>query len=177
MVLPGLAAMLVLAIMPRLTKNRGGRASTSPATLIIPERWSMGFCAVFFGAIAILAVTYPFIDRSVPEWAWWISGAGFGLFGLQAALALTNDAAVEWTESAITGPARQWYWTPHIPRNQVSWLDVRACGATTLGYWFLESRDGRRVYWSYVYRGWGALRDEIVKRRPDLKVPEKMRSP
>src|SRR5262245_2716958 len=141
------ATTLVLAIALRLTRDRGRHSGTSPVTRIVPVPWLMGLCVLFYSVMFIMMVAYPFFDRTVQLWVWWVFSVPFGMLGFLSAVSLTKGVAVEWTESTITGPAKEWNWTPRIPRHQLGWLEVRAFGTTPLSSWFLEARDGRRVYW------------------------------
>ncbi|CAN5621673.1 hypothetical protein BH10PSE6_BH10PSE6_35810 [soil metagenome] len=55
-------------------------------------------------------------------------------------------------------------------RTTIAWPDVVRTGSTITSYWYVESRDGRRVYWSYLYKGYGALIAELRRQRPSLEL-------
>jgi len=166
------AAMLTIAILPGLMRNIRQRADRPAPTKIAPEPWSMGICAVLFGAMTIAFVAVPFDPATPNRWLWWALSPLWGALCLMCVSALSKGARIEWTERSIAGPASEWFFAP---RNEIAWPDIKACGTTQLRAWFLESQDGRRIYWSSGYRGWGVLKDVIARQRPDLALPIEMR--
>jgi hypothetical protein len=85
---------------------------------------------------------------------------------------LTDLHIVHWDERGLEGPSRMFGLTLGLARTTLAWKDLRCAGKTLTGYWYAEAADGRRVYWSYLYPGYGALVDAIVGQRPDLELPE-----
>ena len=82
---------------------------------------------------------------------------------------LSSDFDVVWTEENITGPSTTWGPTlKRGPRTTISWEEISSLGVTKASFWFVEARDGQRIYWSYVYAGYPELFKAIVKHRPDL---------
>ena len=51
----------------------------------------------------------------------------------------------------------------------IPWGDIRRTGKTATGYWYVEAEDGRRVYWSYLYKGYGAFVQALAELTPDRK--------
>ena len=49
--------------------------------------------------------------------------------------------------------------------------EIAGAGTTWSGYWFIDAGDGRRIYWSYLYKGYGALIASLQAHRPDLDLP------
>ena len=165
----------LLGVLPRLMRDLRARSDRPAPTKIAPEPWTMGLGAVFCGAASMSFLILPLIDESISKWVWWGICPFWGALCLACASQLTKGASIEWSEQSLTGPASEWTFTPWIRRNEIEWEEATSCGTTPMRSWFLESRDGRRVYWSCLHRGWGLLRDEIRKRRPDLRLPIDMR--
>jgi hypothetical protein len=82
------------------------------------------------------------------------AAAAAALFG--AAIAgfmapsVTSIHAVRWNGEGIEGPARMFGPTLGTARTEIAWSDIVRTGKTVTGYWYVESGDGRRVYWSYL---------------------------
>jgi hypothetical protein len=104
----------------------------------------------------------------------WVTAAA-ALFGLAIAgfmsPSVTSIHAVHWSERGIEGPAKLFGPTLGIARAQIAWSDIAKSGKTITGYWYVESTDGRRVYWSYLYKGYGALMSVLQARHPELQFP------
>ncbi len=84
---------------------------------------------------------------------------------------LSRRQAVHWTDAGMEGPARTFGPTLGSERTQIAWSDIARCGSTPTGYWYVEARDGRRIFWSYLYRGNNALSAALRRRCPDLQLP------
>ena len=56
-------------------------------------------------------------------------------------------------------------------RTQIQWADIVRTGKTATSYWFVETSDGRRIYWSYLYKGYRAFVGYLRTRCPDLVLP------
>lgn len=83
---------------------------------------------------------------------------------------LTSKHDVIWNEKYIEGGCKLLGPTLGLTRAQIEWSEIVSFGTTWTSYWYLQANDGRRVYWSYLYRGHGALSDVIKNKRPDLDV-------
>ena len=84
---------------------------------------------------------------------------------------LTSVHRVTWDEESVEGPSNLFGPTLGLRRTRMLWRDISRTETTMTGYWFVESRDGRRVYWSYLYKGHGALDTFLYMKRPDLERP------
>lgn len=87
---------------------------------------------------------------------------------------LTSVHKVIWTQAGIEGPSKMFGPTLGTARTMILWGDISRTGTTFTSYWYVEAADGRRVYWSYLYKGFGALTAMLRAKRPDLKLPAKM---
>jgi hypothetical protein len=98
---------------------------------------------------------------------------GLGIAGFMSP-SLTSVHKVTWGEDGIEGPSNLFGPTLGLRRTDISWSDIARTGTTMTSYWFVEALDGRRVYWSYLYKGHGALSAFISAKRPDLALPAAM---
>jgi hypothetical protein len=76
---------------------------------------------------------------------------------------------VQWTADVVEGPSRLFGPTLGAARTSIAWHEIARTGVTGTGYWYVEARDGRRVYWSYLYKGNEALAAAIRARCPELR--------
>lgn len=101
------------------------------------------------------------------------AAAGVALLG--AAIAgfmapsVTSIHAVHWNDRGVEGPAKMFGPTLGTARTEIEWQDIVKTGKTITGYWYVESGDGRRVYWSFMYKGYGALVLALRSHRPSLQ--------
>jgi hypothetical protein len=109
----------------------------------------------------------------------WTLGAlglllGLALVGFMAP-SLTDLHNVCWSSEGVEGPCREFGLTLGLRRTAISWGDIRRTGKTLAGYWYIEAADGRRIYWSFLYRGCGVFASRIAAKCPKVPVPPDMR--
>ncbi len=95
---------------------------------------------------------------------------GLAIAGFMAP-SLTNLHNVQWTTLGVNGPARMFGPTLGLSRTEIAWRDIVTAGKTITGYWFVQAADGRRIYWSYLYKGYGAFVSAIKAHCPTLSLP------
>jgi hypothetical protein len=83
---------------------------------------------------------------------------------------VTSIHAVFWNDKGIEGPAKLFGPTLGRARTEITWTEIVKTGKTVTGYWYVESSDRRRVYWSYLYKGYGELISELQRRCPSLQL-------
>lgn len=88
---------------------------------------------------------------------------GLALGGFMAP-SLTHAHDVVWTRDYVEGPSHLFGLTLGWKRQQIEWDDVEKTGKTFTGYDYLQTRDGRRIYWSYLYPGFGAFESTLRAR-------------
>lgn len=139
------------------------------AGAIEPEK-STAWLTIVGGCIMALAGLYGVLCQG----AGWV-GVVLALLGLGAAVfmspSLTSVHRVTWDDKSIEGPSNLFGPTLGLRRTRIAWGEISRTGTTITGYWFVESRDGRRVYWSFLYKGHGALAAFLQTKRPDLEHP------
>lgn len=97
--------------------------------------------------------------------------AAGGLLILFMAPSLTHRHDVIWTDEDVQGPSRLFGPSLWLSRTSIQWQDIGTVGATITNYWFVQSFDGRRIYWSYLYPGYGSFTRRLRAKRPDLIIP------
>jgi hypothetical protein len=135
---------------------------------ISPGKVSALFVTVAGIGVLGLGITMSFNDNlaeGVP-----CAGVGFVL-ALFMAPSLTHMHDVSWTDAGVEGPSRLFGPGLGLSRTSITWDHIDAVGATITSYWFVQSNDGRRVYWSYLYPGYGAFTKRLRLKRPDLTLP------
>jgi hypothetical protein len=148
-------------------------SSAALAGSIAPDRFSASFTivcgmAMAIGGIAVAATGGPLT----------IAGGCFVLGLVVAgfmAPSLTTLHNVTWTDEFLDGPSRLFGPSLGRARAKIAWGDIVGAGTTLTSYWYVESRDGRRVYWSYLYKGFGSLTEQLRARCPSLALPAAMR--
>jgi hypothetical protein len=138
---------------------------------IVPEKLTAAITVVFGAAMLVVGVLVVLAGQWLGGGLATLSGAAIGGFMLPS---LSSLHRVSWSPEAIEGPSRLFGLTLGTARTSIAWTDIRATGKTMTSYWFVEAADGRRVYWSYLYKGYRSLVSCLIQRRPDLELPEDM---
>ena len=76
--------------------------------------------------------------------------------------------AVHWTEQGVEGPANLFGPTLGRKRTFIAWSEIGDLGETPTQDWYLVAQDGRRIYWSCLYKGHAALGRAPTRHRPDF---------
>jgi hypothetical protein len=143
--------------------------ASDTAGAIQPER-STAWLTVILGCLLSLGGLFGTLFRAGGSGAFAVAVIGFCIAGFMAP-SLTSVHRVTWDEEAIEGPSHLFGLTLGWRRAKIPWRDIARAGTTITGYWFVESFDGRRVYWSYLYKGYGVLTAFLSMKRPDLFLP------
>ena len=164
-----IAAVSVLA---RLLRHARPAAAGNGVGAIEPEKISAWVTVIGGASMAVGGVMAALFTD-----AGWIS-LGLTLMGICCggfmAPSLTSIHKVFWTQDGIEGPSRMFGPTLGAARTKILWSDIKRTGTTITSYWYVEAIDGRRVYWSYLYKGFGALTAMLRSKRPDLPLPADM---
>jgi hypothetical protein len=127
---------------------------------------------VAFGATMI---AFNLFALSLRYWEGFV-GIFVGLAILsQNAPLLGKSRRVAWSRNGVDGPSRTPKWAVGPARTSIAWSDIRAIGCLGYGYWFIETGDGRRIYWNRLYNGYGAFVDYLQRERPDLALPANLK--
>ncbi len=90
-------------------------------------------------------------------------------------LSLTHRHDLSWDEAGVHGPSRLFGPALGLSRASIRWEEIGTVGATITSFWFVQAGDGRRVYWSYLYPGYGSFTKRLRTKRPDLTLPSELR--
>lgn len=95
---------------------------------------------------------------------------GAAIFGFMAP-SLTSSHDVLWDTNGMAGPSRLIGPGLGLRRVVIGWGEITQTGKTVTDFWFVETHNGKRIYWSHLYGGYGALTAAIKTYRPDLALP------
>jgi hypothetical protein len=161
--------MLVVMGLSRLIGRGKPLHLTADQGTIRPERISAWFTVIMGTAICLFGLASVLALHTG-----WIGGA-LGVMGLAIAgfmaPSLTSVHAVHWNSEGVEGPSTLFGPTLGLKRTQIIWSDIMNTGRTFTSYWFIESSDGRRIYWSYLYKGHIAFAQALHAHCPNLEVP------
>ncbi|MCJ2188897.1 hypothetical protein MTR66_19025 [Novosphingobium sp. 2638] len=158
------ATMLVIAAIATFNARR----QPSAPNRITPGKVSAaivvvaGVCMALLGFIGIAVL---FMHAEQDGFGVWIGllVTGALLVGFMAP-SLTHAHDVTWESDYVEGPAHMFGLTLGWKRHRVDWRDIVKTGKTLTGYDYLETHDGRRIYWSYLYPGFGRFEHALRSR-------------
>lgn len=142
-------------------------ALSADSGTIAPERWSALFTVIFGGIFVVGGGVAVFAGQWSLGLGAIVMGAAIGGF---MAPSLTNAHVVTWSGDHVQGPSKMFGPTLGLAKTQIKWRDIVSTGKTTTGYWFIETKDRRRIYWSYLYKGYGAFVGYLRTRCPNLAL-------
>lgn len=138
---------------------------------IRPDRVTGWIFGIVYGVLGVGGVA---LLVTVPESA--IASIPFAIIGLVFAgcmlPSLTDVHAIYWSNHGVDGPTQMILGTLVAKRANIPWSEFVKSGTSITVSWYLEARDGRRVYWSSLYPGHSAFTAAIQHHRPDLAIPE-----
>jgi hypothetical protein len=88
---------------------------------------------------------------------------------------LTHMHDVSWNSAEVNGPSTLFGLSLGRSRTTIRWDEVASTGKTITSYWFIQAADGRRIYWSYLYPGYGRFVESLIANRPQIELPEDLR--
>ncbi len=143
---------------------------TEQEGVISPGKGTAWFC-IIVGVIMILGGLLLVTFEGVPAIPLGLSVALFGaiLSGFMAP-SLSSIHDVNWNAKYVEGASRMFGPTLGKLRTQIEWPDITSTGTTVTQYWYIQSKDGRRIYWSYLYNGHGAFAQVLARKCPSLKL-------
>lgn len=163
----------LLSVLARFIRIGRPVALDGLSGTITPEKISAYLTVIFGAAMAIAGAYFFFMGRGDADVAAiLVACLGIAIAGFMAP-SLTHIHDVRWTANFIEGPSKLFGPTLGTVRTTITWPDIMRTGATFTGYWYVESHDRRRVYWSYLYKGNEALAIVIQMKCKGLKVPSR----
>jgi hypothetical protein len=173
MVMIPLLTVIILGVLAQaLRRSRPAMMGDEDGT-ISPDKVSAWF-TVIVGALMTMAGWALAVFGHAAWLGLALSLMGLAIAGFMAP-SLTSMHNVHWTAVGIEGPCKLFGPTLGKARTIIPWSDVVRTGTTMTGYWYVQGKDGRRVYWSYLYKGYGALASVLRLKCPDLTPPARTR--
>lgn len=160
---------LLIAGWSRANYRRTPHSLSATEGNITPGKISAAIVTFFGTAIAIgglIALAYGVL---IPGLICLLTGAALALF-MSPSLLHIHD--VGWNAEGVSGPSSLFGPTLGSSRTNIRWADIVATGSTATSYWFIQSSDGRRIYWSYLYPGYGQLVESLKARLPNIPLPD-----
>ena len=165
----GLLTVAAVAASEAAPSAARPRATEGPAGLIAPGRATA--VATVVAGLAFVAVGGFGLKVGDPLLGSAFLAIGLAIAGFMAP-SLTDLHAVRWNADGVEGPSSLFGLTLGLRRTRIAWTDIARAGDTATGYWYIETADGRRVYWSYLYRDWRSFRDQLRRQKPNLELPQ-----
>jgi hypothetical protein len=159
---------VILGGLATLLRRGRPTALVGAAGTIRPEFWSALF-TVLGGLAMFVAAAWASVYGNGGWAAVGVAVLGIAIAGFMAP-SLTAIHAIHWNEYGIEGPSKMFGPTLGSARTEIAWSELVKTGKTITGYWFVESSDGRRIYWSYLYKGYGALIAALQSHCPSLRL-------
>jgi hypothetical protein len=156
----------VLGMVARVIRNGKPLELEGGSGTITPEKSSAVFTVVGGGAMAVGGLG-AFLAGTVDGRGLVVACIGLAIGGFMSP-SLTHMHDVYWSEGVIEGPSRMFGPTLGLARTSIAWGDVVRTGSTMTWYRYVETLDGRRVYWSYLYTGNATLEAALALRCPGL---------
>lgn len=163
---------LIIAALSWLLGRSKPKALSGQRGTIRPERWSAWITIILGALMFTLGIVFLLYEDG--GWGAIATAAlGAAMAGFMAP-SITSVHAVNWNATVIEGPSRTFGLTLGLSRAEINWTDIATTGKTMTGYWFVESNDGRRVYWSYLYKGYSALTLVLRRKCSSVELPDDM---
>jgi hypothetical protein len=137
---------------------------------ISPEKISAAVTVVVGIAMMVVGVWQSLAGHGYEPLLLLLVGAAIAGF---MAPSLTHMHDLQWSEDGVAGPSKMFGPTLGVARTRIRWPDIVKTGATITGYWYIETNDRRRIYWSYLYKGNGAFAAALRRKCPGVTVPSR----
>ncbi len=169
----GSIVKLVTGFWTRISFNRSPPSETCSDGTITPGKISAAFITFFGVAIAVYgAALILYGTLLATALICLVVGGALTIF---MAPSLTRMHDVNWNSTEVNGPSKLFGLSLGRSRTAIRWDEVTSTGKTATSYWFIQSDDGRRIYWSYLYSGYGQFVDNLISNRPQIELPEDLR--
>ncbi len=163
---------LLIGLLSRAIARGRPKSDQADAGAIAPERLSAIF-TVLVGTLFCLGGVFAVFAGGQQGLLFGTFAIAFGaVIGGFMAPSLTDLHIVRWSAEGVEGPSKTFGLTLGVKRTMIRWADIRRTGKTSTGYWFVESEDRRRIYWSYLYKGYGAFVKALAEHCPALTLPQ-----
>lgn len=134
--------------------------------MVLPDKWS-AMVTVAGGTIFFAFAANAALFGNGGFWAVVLALVSLAIAGFMLP-ALTSIHAVRWDKHGIEGPSKLFGPTLGMARTRIQWGNIVAGGETVTQYYFVESKDGQRVYWCFLHRGHRYLFEAVYAKCPHL---------
>jgi hypothetical protein len=149
--------------------NSKKKLITEESGTIRPGRWS-AILTIIGGVVISTFSIYCYFEDSDLVFLWtFLIGALIAGF---MAPSLSKHHEVSWNLQGIEGPSKTFGFTLGFWRTKIDWLDITGFDITGGGFWYIESKDGRRVYWSSLYLDYEFLFSALQRHCPNLELDD-----
>ncbi|QNA85209.1 hypothetical protein G4G27_15285 [Sphingomonas sp. So64.6b] len=163
---------LVTACWSRMNYDRSPQSELGTDGNITPGKISAAVITFFGVAMVMIGIALIFFGVLAAGFICLLPGIALIIF-MGSSLSGMHD--VSWNSTNVSGPSRLFGPSLGRSRTTIRWDEIVSTGKTTTSYWFIQSRDGRRIYWSYLYPGYGRFVDSLLLNRPQMMLPEDLR--
>ena len=122
-----------------------------------------GLLMVALGLWMIFSILLFEQDKAGLSGAILLSLMGLAIAGFMSP-SLFSIHDIVWDDDGVEGASSMFGPTLGWKRHKIKWNEIVKRGETVTQYWYLETEDKRRVYWSYLYSGYGEL-DYVISER------------
>ena len=125
---------------------------------------------VTFGGLMFIAGLVSLATYKEPEMVrtgivLMLFGGAIGGFMLPS---LTSIHDVIWSDTSVEGASKLFGPTLGRKREKINWSEFESSGKTATDYWYLQTKDKRRIYWSYLYLGYDEFVMAIQRNCPNI---------
>ncbi len=163
MVVPFVIGAIFMRVIARLKPKK----DASGLAVIVPNRLYMLFIGLVGGGL------YYFVLYVIPveNMYFVVIGGSIGIILAFAALCpLMTDLNVRWNNRYVEGPAKVWFGFQLPQRTDFLWTEICDTGITRSTYWYVETYDGERVYFSRFYSGHTYFTRALQENCPDVEI-------
>lgn len=163
---------MVTVVWSRINYNRSPHLDDGSEGNITPGKISAAVVTLFGGAIALFGLASIFAGMLATAMICIFVGVALIIF---MGPSLTHRHDVSWNSKEVTGPSRLFGPSLGYSRATIRWTDIVSTGKTATEYWFIQAVDGRRIYWSYLYPGYGRFVENLKINQPQVVLPDDLR--
>jgi energy-converting hydrogenase Eha subunit A len=167
-----IVTVIVTGVLSLWLRNSKPASLSTEEGRIKPDKISAFFTVIGGAGMALGGLAMSIISALEASYVDALWGGGLFIMGASIsgfmAPSLSNIHDVWWDLYGLTGPSKTFGPTLGCKKTTIDWNDIVKRGETITQYWFVEAKDGRRIYWSYLYKGHGALEKVLSERCPNL---------
>jgi hypothetical protein len=160
---------MVTALWSRINFSRSPHQEFGSEGNITPGKVSAAIITLLGVAVTLFGVALIFTGMLATGLMCFVAGVALTVF---MGPSLTHRHDVSWNSKAVTGPSRLFGPSLGYRRTTIQWIDIVSTGKTVTEYWYIQGNYGQRIYWSYLYPGYGKFVDSLKVNRPQVVLPD-----